>query len=54
MSFFDNTKRVFLVAKKPSWKEWLGLAKVVGLGIVLVGALGFIIMLLMYVFYSPL
>jgi len=53
MSFTENTKRIFLVARKPTWKEFWNLSKVVGLGIVLIGALGFIIMLLMYIFYSP-
>lgn len=53
MSFTENTKRIFLVARKPSWKEFWNLAKIVGLGIAIVGLLGFIIMLIMYLLYSP-
>ncbi|PIU21956.1 MAG: protein translocase SEC61 complex subunit gamma [Candidatus Diapherotrites archaeon CG08_land_8_20_14_0_20_30_16] len=54
MTFWENTKRVFLVAKKPTGKEYWNLAKVVGLGIILIGVLGFLIMLIMTAFYSPL
>lgn len=53
MSFLDNTKRIFLVAKKPTWKEYWNLAKVIGLGIAIIGIIGFVIMLLMYMFYAP-
>jgi len=53
MSFFDNSKRIFLVARKPTWKEFWNLAKVVGLGIVIVGLLGFFISLIMFAFYAP-
>lgn len=52
-NFKENTKRVFLVARKPNWKEYWNLVKIVGLGIVIVGLVGFLIMLIMYLFYSP-
>lgn len=53
MSFTENTKRIFLVARKPNWKEFWNLAKIVGLGIVIIGILGFLIALIMYMLYSP-
>jgi len=54
MSFWENTKRVFLVAKKPTTKEYWDLVKVIGLGIIVIGLIGFFIMLIMTAFYSPL
>ena len=46
--FFSNCKRVLRVARKPGKDEYLQVAKVTGLGILLIGLLGFIIMLLGY------
>jgi len=53
MSFWENSKRVFLVSRKPNWKEFWNLVKIVGLGIVIIGILGFLISLIMYTFYTP-
>ena len=53
-SFFENSKRVFLVAKKPTGKEYWDLFKITGLGIIILGLLGFLIIILIRLFYSPL
>ena len=45
-----DCKRVLRVARKPSRSEYLTIAKVTGLGILLIGFLGFIITLLGAVF----
>jgi len=52
-NFLENSKRVFLVAKKPNSKEYWDLFKITGLGIVILGILGFIILLLIRLFYAP-
>ncbi len=54
MAFIENTKRIFLVARKPGWKEFWNLSKVVGLGIAIIGLIGFFLSLIMYMLYSPL
>jgi protein transport protein SEC61 subunit gamma-like protein len=38
--------RVLKVAKRPTWKEYLQIAKLTGLGIILIGAIGLIITLI--------
>ncbi len=45
--FLESSKRILLIAKKPSNKEFWAMAKVVGLGMVVIGVLGFIIRLIM-------
>lgn len=47
--FLQNSKRVLQVAKKPDKDEYLQVAKVTGLGILLVGFVGFVIMIASYV-----
>jgi protein transport protein SEC61 subunit gamma-like protein len=42
--FIQNCKRLFQVARKPDREEYLQVAKITGLGIVLIGMLGFFIM----------
>ncbi|MDI6642914.1 MAG: protein translocase SEC61 complex subunit gamma [Candidatus Hodarchaeaceae archaeon] len=44
--FFHNCWRVLRVAKKPDKNEYLQVAKVTGLGILLVGFVGFMVMFL--------
>ena len=46
--FLSNCKRVLRVARKPDKDEYLQVAKITGLGILLVGFIGFIIMLVGY------
>lgn len=45
--FLESSKRILLIAKKPSNKEFWAMAKVVGLGMIVIGVLGFIIRLIM-------
>ncbi len=42
---FESWKRIFTVSKKPDWQEYSLMLKVTALGIILVAALGFFVML---------
>jgi len=42
-NFISESKRVFLVTKKPSWKEYKLAAKITGIGIILIGLIGMLI-----------
>tara|TARA_Y100000310_G_scaffold267938_1_gene280291 strand:- start:569 stop:742 length:174 start_codon:yes stop_codon:yes gene_type:complete len=46
-SFFVKCKRVWQALKKPSRKEFETIAKVSALGILLLGAIGFLVSILM-------
>ena len=46
-SFLASSKRILLIAKKPSGKEFWAMAKVVGLGMIVIGVIGFIVRLIM-------
>jgi protein transport protein SEC61 subunit gamma-like protein len=46
--FVSSCKRVLRVARKPDKTEYLEVVKITGLGIILIGLLGFIIMILGY------
>ncbi|MBU0929677.1 MAG: protein translocase SEC61 complex subunit gamma [Nanoarchaeota archaeon] len=45
-SFILECRRVFLVTKKPSKQEFTSIAKVTGIGMLLIGLIGFIIFML--------
>ncbi|MFA5746377.1 MAG: protein translocase SEC61 complex subunit gamma [archaeon] len=45
--FFESSKRILLIAKKPSNKEYWSMAKIVGLGMIIIGVIGFIVKLTM-------
>ncbi len=45
--FFESAKRILLIAKKPTNKEYWAMAKIVGLGMVIIGLIGFIVRLIM-------
>ncbi|MBM3228643.1 protein translocase SEC61 complex subunit gamma [Candidatus Pacearchaeota archaeon] len=49
-SFVAKSKRVWLVLKKPTRKEYEMIAKVSAVGILLLGFLGFILSLVMKIF----
>ena len=49
-SFFEKSKRVWLVLKKPTRKEYEMVAKVSAIGIVVLGVLGFLISILIQAF----
>jgi len=46
-SFLKQMVRVWHLLKKPSKKEWATIAKVSAIGLLLIGAIGFIIALVM-------
>ena len=48
--FWENAKRVFIVAKKPDKQEYWGIAKSTGLGILFIGLVGLFIYLLFQFF----
>ena len=45
-TFILECKRVFLVTKKPTKQEFTSIAKVTGIGILLIGLIGFIIFMI--------
>ncbi|MEK6826946.1 MAG: protein translocase SEC61 complex subunit gamma [Nanoarchaeota archaeon] len=46
-SFFEKCKRVWMVLKKPTREDFLKIAKVSAVGILVIGILGFVISILM-------
>jgi protein transport protein SEC61 subunit gamma and related proteins len=45
--FLKASKRILLISKKPSSKEYWIMVKIVGIGIVVIGVLGYLIRLIM-------
>lgn len=45
-TFILECKRVFLVTKKPNKEEFKSIAKVTGIGMILIGLIGFIIFMM--------
>ena len=43
--FLSSSKRVLLVSRKPDWKEYSTMAKITGIGIVIIATIGFFITL---------
>ena len=41
--FIEDSKRIFVVSKKPTWEEYKRMAIIIGLGIIAIGLMGFII-----------
>jgi len=52
--FLHEARRVLAVAKKPDEEEYLQVSKVAGLGIMLIGFVGFVIMLASYLIQEAL
>jgi len=48
--FFKETVRVVRITKKPGMTEYKSLIKVTGIGISIIGVIGFVIFLLKYLF----
>ncbi|MEW6222662.1 MAG: protein translocase SEC61 complex subunit gamma [Candidatus Hadarchaeota archaeon] len=46
--FLQNCKRMFRIARKPGEDEYFKVAKITGLGILLIGFLGFAVMLVAF------
>lgn len=44
--FVKDSKRVLKVSRKPDSQEYIELAKVVSIGVVIIGVIGFVIVLL--------
>ena len=51
--FINSAKRIFIVSKKPTWKEFSTMVKVTSIGIILIGLLAFIIFLIFNVAGIP-
>lgn len=51
--FIRNCKRLFSVATKPTASEYLKVAKITAIGILLIGVLAFVIMLVSYYIQGP-
>lgn len=45
--FFESAKRIILISKKPSKKEYWAMAKIVGIGMIIIGVIGFIVKIIM-------
>lgn len=45
--FFESSKRILLIAKKPGKKEYWAMAKIVGIGMIVIGVIGFIVRIIM-------
>ena len=44
-AFIASSRRVFVIAKKPDWKEFEVMAKVTGIGIIIIALIGYAIFL---------
>jgi len=45
-NFFESSKRILQISEKPTSKEFWVMAKVVGIGMIVIGVIGFIIKLI--------
>jgi len=50
-AFYEKSKRVWLVLRKPTRKEFEMVAKVSALGVLILGALGFLISIILKLFF---
>lgn len=46
LSFISNSKRIFVVSRKPTLEEYKKMAIIIGIGIIVIGLIGFFIQLL--------
>ena len=44
-SLFRDARRIFIISKKPTRKEYMTMAKIVALGFIIIGVIGFIVYL---------
>ena len=47
LNFIKQCKRVLHVAKKPDKEEYTNVAKITGLGIIIIGVIGFVVKIIM-------
>jgi len=45
--FFSSSRRIISISQKPGKKEFWLMAKIIGLGIIIIGVIGFLIKLIM-------
>ena len=45
-SFIEDSKRILTVSRKPDWKEFITIAKITGIGIIIIALIGFIVRLI--------
>lgn len=48
--FLASAKRIFLLSRKPSWKDYQTMAKITGLGILVIGLIGFVVIFVFKLF----
>ncbi len=46
MGFINTSRRIFIVSKKPRWQDYRTMAKITGIGIIIIAVIGFIVILL--------
>ncbi len=46
-AFIQSSARIFNVSRKPDWPEYSVMAKVTGIGIIVIGILGFFVKLIL-------
>ena len=46
--FIEDSKRIFVVSRKPGWEEYKRMSLIVALGMVLIGIIAFVI----YLFFA--
>ncbi len=51
-TFLDNAIRILKLARKPTKEEFKLVAKITGLGILLIGAVGFMVLAIKHIFPS--
>ena len=45
-SFVNSSKRVLVISKKPDWKEFQTMAKVTGIGILIIALIAYVVYLI--------
>ena len=43
VKFINSSRRVFIIAKKPDWNEFQTMAKVTGVGIIVIAVIAYVI-----------
>ncbi len=51
--FIDSSKRIFTISKKPSGSEFRTMLKVTGIGIIIIGVIGYIVSLVFFTLILP-
>lgn len=51
--FIDDSKRIFTISRKPTKEEFITMLKVTGIGIIIIGIIGFIVTLVFTALVFP-